>query len=59
MLLLSGGLQPAAAVAGTGGAPLTVLEGSARIVDGDTLYIGAEKIRLYAVDVRVSLTQYQ
>uniref|UniRef100_A0A383VJI2 TNase-like domain-containing protein n=1 Tax=Tetradesmus obliquus TaxID=3088 RepID=A0A383VJI2_TETOB len=42
-ILLSSG--PAAAAG-----PLAVFEGPARIVDGDTLYIGTEKVRLYAVD---------
>eukprot|EP00882_Tetradesmus_deserticola_P002244 GHRQ01002396.1.p1 GENE.GHRQ01002396.1~~GHRQ01002396.1.p1 ORF type:complete len:345 (+),score=130.59 GHRQ01002396.1:162-1196(+) len=42
-ILLSSG--PAAAAG-----PIAVLEGPARVVDGDTLYVGAEKVRLYAVD---------
>eukprot|EP00879_Flechtneria_rotunda_P005827 GHRR01006131.1.p1 GENE.GHRR01006131.1~~GHRR01006131.1.p1 ORF type:complete len:319 (+),score=111.51 GHRR01006131.1:262-1218(+) len=30
--------------------PIEILQGPARVVDGDTLYIGSEKVRLYAVD---------
>ncbi|KAF8066261.1 HOL3 [Scenedesmus sp. PABB004] len=43
LLMLSSGTGPATASLG-------VLEGPARIVDGDTLYVQGEKIRLYAVD---------
>ncbi|KAF5834922.1 high light-induced nuclease [Dunaliella salina] len=54
VLLLLGQPQDASALAApTSSSPkeaMQTLRGPARVVDGDTLYIGEEKIRLYGVD---------
>ena len=42
---------PGLALANAGGTkPPRVVEGPARIVDGDTIWIGETKIRLYGID---------